>query len=444
MTKSNRLTLPRLLMGAATLLAGMASSAVSETITVCADGCDHTSIIEAVAVASDGDVILLAAETFQEGGEIQIAGKRLTITGSLDDEGGPATRILGDDTHRLLQVTGKGASGTLLENISFERGRTAHTDEGGAGLLSDPPIECFNCRFIDNVAGAMGGGTSNRGGGSRGPIHHEGCVFLNNAAFYGGGSTGGSYSNCRFINNRADSALFSPAALPSGASLLYPELVSDCYFEVEQGTGTGSSVVGGELRDCVFTSGTYFPDGGRWERCRFEGPSFVSCIDWNSWPQQGTMVDCYFAIAIGRSTYGCVFEGCTFEGRDPIPMDGGRFDSCVFRNGSSGQQIASASEGCEPYFGEPSFRNCSFSVSCPADPRSWRDLGGNTFADAAESSCPIEPCDLDLSGDGTIDSEDLGIFLSYWGAPTYCDIDENGVYGAAELGVLLAYWGPCP
>lgn len=47
--------------------AALAGSMSAETITVCAKGCDHTSINAAITVASDGDVIQLAAETYREG-----------------------------------------------------------------------------------------------------------------------------------------------------------------------------------------------------------------------------------------------------------------------------------------------------------------------------------------------------------------------------------------
>ena len=62
---------------AAVALALLASSATAETITVCAKGCDYTSINAAIAAASDGDVIQLAAETYYEGEVIDLLGKEI-------------------------------------------------------------------------------------------------------------------------------------------------------------------------------------------------------------------------------------------------------------------------------------------------------------------------------------------------------------------------------
>jgi len=57
---------------------------------------------------------------------------------------------------------------------------------------------------------------------------------------------------------------------------------------------------------------------------------------------------------------------------------------------------------------------------------------------------PTAPCVADLSGDGTVDSQDLGQLLAAWGSPGPADFDGSGAVGNDDLGVLLAAWGPCP
>ena len=57
---------------------------------------------------------------------------------------------------------------------------------------------------------------------------------------------------------------------------------------------------------------------------------------------------------------------------------------------------------------------------------------------------PSAPCAADLTGDGTVDSTDLGQLLAAWGSPGAADFDGSGVVGNNDLGVLLASWGPCP
>ncbi|MCH2162250.1 MAG: hypothetical protein MK085_10300 [Phycisphaerales bacterium] len=54
------------------------------------------------------------------------------------------------------------------------------------------------------------------------------------------------------------------------------------------------------------------------------------------------------------------------------------------------------------------------------------------------------PCPADFTGDGVVDSADLGILLAYWGPkPNNGDINGDGVTDAADLGLLLSMWGDC-
>ena len=78
--------------------AALAGSASAETITVCAKGCDHTSIVAALAAANAGDVIQLAAETYFEGQPIVTPDRPFTLRGSIDQHGDPASII---DAHHM-------------------------------------------------------------------------------------------------------------------------------------------------------------------------------------------------------------------------------------------------------------------------------------------------------------------------------------------------------
>ena len=81
-----------LMTGVALALSSVTASA--STITVCASGCDYTSINAAISAASNGDVIQLAAETYFEGEQIDTLGKAITLRGVLDKAGEPAS-VLG-------------------------------------------------------------------------------------------------------------------------------------------------------------------------------------------------------------------------------------------------------------------------------------------------------------------------------------------------------------
>ena len=76
-------------------LAFSSVTASASTITVCASGCDYTSINAAIGAASDGDVIQLAAETYFEGEQIDTLGKAITLRGVLDKAGEPASVLDG-------------------------------------------------------------------------------------------------------------------------------------------------------------------------------------------------------------------------------------------------------------------------------------------------------------------------------------------------------------
>ncbi|MCH2160870.1 MAG: hypothetical protein MK085_03240 [Phycisphaerales bacterium] len=56
-----------------------------------------------------------------------------------------------------------------------------------------------------------------------------------------------------------------------------------------------------------------------------------------------------------------------------------------------------------------------------------------------------EPCPADLSGNGMVDGEDVGLFLVSWGTDDpAADLNGNGIVDGPDLGLLLAGWGLCP
>jgi hypothetical protein len=54
-------------------------------------------------------------------------------------------------------------------------------------------------------------------------------------------------------------------------------------------------------------------------------------------------------------------------------------------------------------------------------------------------------CPADIDQSGAVDSSDLGLLLSAWGACAGCaaDIDGNGAVDSSDLGLLLSGWGGC-
>ena len=143
----------RCLLTALLVLVG-ARVSCAETITVCASGCDYTSINAAIAVANDGDVIQLAAQSYSEGSTVDTNGKVITIRGVVDQKGRPVTYLDGGGAHRVVECTNGETGSTVFENLMIRNGRAVR----GGGMHnygSSPTLR--NCSLGYNLAAAAGG-----------------------------------------------------------------------------------------------------------------------------------------------------------------------------------------------------------------------------------------------------------------------------------------------
>ena len=189
-------------------LAFSSVTASADTITVCADGCDYTSINAAIAAASDGDVIQLSAETYFEGSQIDTLGKAITLRGVLYKAGEPASVLDGAGTHRVLICQSGEGAGTIFERLVIRNGLASGNfpDGNGGGMLnqfSNPTLT--NCTFTGNSATYQGGGMYN----SYSSPTMTDCTFTGNSADDGGGmfnnsSSSPTLTDCTFADNSAD------------------------------------------------------------------------------------------------------------------------------------------------------------------------------------------------------------------------------------------------
>ncbi|MAD79115.1 MAG: hypothetical protein CMJ51_07070 [Planctomycetaceae bacterium] len=279
------------LLGPASLFAAVLATSVSaEVITVCASGCQHTSINAAIRDAEPGDVIQLAAEIYREGSVIDPTGKSITIRGVVDEDGDPASILDGGRTHRVLQCVSSESKATIFENLLIRGGRATN----GAGMLnrtSSPTL--IGCVLAENVGVGRGGGiynrqassptlvrvrfVGNRASSGGGMYNFEGsspslvdCVFDRNVGpLVGGGMTNWTecsptLTRCRFIRNRSDE---SPGGGGGAMYNIYRSnpLLTDCRFAGNVATNAGAIyTIGGTLimTDCRFEDNAAGTCGG--------------------------------------------------------------------------------------------------------------------------------------------------------------------------------------
>ncbi|MCP4539356.1 MAG: hypothetical protein GY832_19645 [Chloroflexi bacterium] len=146
--------------GVQALAAG--THATTITHTVCASGCDFSSIQVAIDTASAGDILGLAAETFTETITID---KSLTILGAdRDSTIVQAASVPGIASSRVITVT-SGVTVTI-GNITIRYGVAQETffDFGdGGGIFSQGALTLVHSTVLGNTSVAFGGGISGYG-----------------------------------------------------------------------------------------------------------------------------------------------------------------------------------------------------------------------------------------------------------------------------------------
>ena len=347
----------------------------AETITVCASGCHYTSINAAIGAASDGDVIQLAAETYFEGGQIDTLGKAVTLRGSLDEAGEPASVLDGAGKHRVLVCQGGETSATVFQNLMIQNGYIAGDGGGMYNHASSPTLD--DCTFADNSAD-RGGGMYND---SSSPTMAS-CVFTGNSATRGGG-------------------MFDLESTPD---------LFDCTFTGNAASGYGGAMYGSfsnpVLTGCTLMANSASVGGALYNE--FSGPALDDCaLELNSADFGGAMYNefsnpvltgCGFAgnlAGLGDAIYnsassvptlvGCIFAECCQIDRPGSIVDGGGNDYHAW---------------CD---------DCRADVNCRDDAVTAADLG--ILIGSWGTSDP--QCDID--GDGNVGAADLGLLIAAWG-----------------------------
>lgn len=166
------------MLALATIALARTSTAQANTLTVCASGCNYTTIAAALGAAVSGDTISILDALHKENG-IQIgatAAQNVTIQG----QGATATVVDGGGVGPIFSVD----SGTVtIQNLTVQNG--SDTADGG-GIVNWGTLTLSNCLVTNNstTSGSNGGGLANLGG----VVTIDNCTFSSNtAASFGGG-----------------------------------------------------------------------------------------------------------------------------------------------------------------------------------------------------------------------------------------------------------------
>lgn len=333
-----------------TLLLPIASA---DTISVCASGCDFTSINAAIAAADDGYVIELSAETYSEGINVDTMGKAITLRGATDADGNPTSILDGGGTHRLLICSSGEGPETRFENLMIQNGffRGMLNTNGSSPTL-------VNCTFDNNSGSSVGSGMSN--GFDSNPTLID-CTFTNNRAWESGGAMSNSGSSptlirCKFMNNMAT---------PNGGFLRSNQ--GDGYtFGGAMFNGSGSNPI---MVDCLFTGNSSLNLGGAIYNFEGSSPILSNCI------------------VCENTVGGSASDANQIEG-DPLSAESS--DNCINDDCTVCEKV------------------------CPGDVTGDNFVNGEDLATLLAAWGQNVP-EIELSGDDVINGQDLAVVLDAFG-----------------------------
>ena len=250
------------------------------------------TIQEAVDVAQDGDLILVANGTYRTGGRTagnfefggQVMGatmltNRVVIKKSLivRSINGPSKTIISGKTDSSINFGSASircvylGSNATLSGFTITNGNTMSNSSftsditGGGVFCESTNSSVSNCVFVGNSSYYYGGGSYS------GQITD--CVFLNGNSQLGGGAASSVLTGCYFSNNLArygggavafatvsDSCLVSNRAEYDGGGA-FNSTLTNCLISNNVSYYSGGGAVGGVLTRCLIT-GNFSDSGG--------------------------------------------------------------------------------------------------------------------------------------------------------------------------------------
>ena len=433
----------------------------------------YPTIASAIAAAAYGDVVSVAAGTFQPVDTLNAQGKPIILRGAVDEEGAPATIIDGQYLIRVLQCTSGEGANTIFENLVITGGNTGDNGGGMYNDASSPTL--INCTFTGNRSTKNGGGICNLE--SRPTLSD--CTFDNNVADESGG------------------AMFNEKSSP---------VLTDCSFRENQSGDTGGGMYNRNgsptLENCTFAGNSAYRSGGGIFNIENSSPILEQCTFTNNQADfaGGGMYNEGGSPQVIENTFNGnranVGGGIYNLESNPVVLDssfiGNNTENSGFNERSGSESLVTTRQGGGMYnaLSNPTVTNCSFldnaslygggmsnatssplvtgctftgntaayglgggiynyestavladSTVCGNFPDQvegdWSDSGGNLIAQSCD--CPI-----DFNGDGVVDGEELTYVLGAWGTEdSVADVNDDGIVDGTDLNSILGNWGTC-
>ena len=455
---------------------------------------DYPSIQAAIDAADNGDVVRVSPGNYFE--NIDFLGKPITVVST---DGASVTGIKAPAESELptVRFASKESSTSVLSGFKIGGGYGAPFQDSvfgpcivGAGIYcfeSRPRIEF--CQFLSNRVDGPLSGSDGHGGGLaiiRGDVELKGCEFIGNTSVgHGGamyivgpcapsidgclfdgneGSWGGAvtcteqvtgtFLNCTFRDNTAfnvgGAVYVRSQSSPSFIGVMFRaniqagNSVAGGAAVTVYGAGTGGGPCYPTFRDCQFEMNIAEGYGGAVSAAYSGNPTFTDCVFVSN--EAGRSGGAVSAVGDPAALTNVTLDNCSIQQNDAAETGGGidvREATLILQNSMCSLNTAALQGGGCDFEASSSISPSSMSNSkiCENIPNQtngvFSDDGGNIIEDV----CLM--CPADLSGDGFVNSEDLGLILVQWGTNGSGDLDGNNQIDASDLGLLLVQWGPC-
>ncbi len=475
----------RTLTGLSALALSLACGASAAVINVPGD---IASLSVAVAVAADGDEIVIAASAapYLVFPGLQVTNKTLTIRGAT---GEPADVVIdGANLDIVLRITGAGSDGTLLQGLTIQNGRggTAANTSGAGVFINDANVTIRDCVVRNNVLPAADG----NGAGIYATVSDlliERCVIEGNSMGSVTGDGVGAYFNggvvlitdTAFRNNRITAA--SDLDLSAVGGGIYADVgsmqLTRCLFEGNRtGFGGGVAAVGNmqsmTIDECEFLDNEA-RNGGGFAASSTAGPLvprirnslFVGNMSLNDsaifTDKGGFFTNLTMAGNISSGSYvvggssptgttildNSIIWGNTYNtANGPIPSSTPDVvRRCILQQSYAGASGSGFNDVVDPMFADPSNRDFRLMPNSPAIDAGDTNLYFGPFADldgAARVVDVPEVADTGFTLTGPV--IDIGAYEFQVGGPAdTCPTDTNGdgVINFADLNAVLSVFG---